>query len=161
MLAGVLLLVLSWHYRLEMYTVLGDGSAPDGAFTALDHRVGIPASLVLSLVTLGAGLTVLWSGWTGQLRLAFAALTGVIVAALAARQLAPFIAKRAAANKDPIVRERPYDATRAGYTRRAFAVDRIVLKDSALAFQALEEAVPHVPMWDDGALRRASERALP
>jgi hypothetical protein len=161
MLAGVLLLVLSWHYRLEMYLVLGNGTAPDGAFTALDHRVGIPASLVLSLVTLGAGLTVLWSGWTGQLRLAFAALTGVIVAALAGRQLAPFVAQRAGANKDPIVRERPYDATRAGYTRRAFAVDRIVLRDSSLAFHALEEAVPHVPIWDDGALRRASERALP
>src|SRR5687768_8469723 len=105
MLAGVLLLVLSWHYRLEMYTVLGSGSAPDGAFTSLDHRVGIPASLLLSLVTLGAGLTVLWAGWTGQLRLAFAALTGVIVAALAARQLAPFIARRAVAERDPIVRE--------------------------------------------------------
>jgi uncharacterized membrane protein (UPF0182 family) len=161
MLAGVLLLVLAWHYRLEMYTVLGHGSATDGAFTSLDHRVGIPASLLLSLVTLGAGLTVLWAGWTGQLRLAFAALTGVIVAALAARQLAPFIAKRAAANRDPVVRERPYEATRAGYTRRAFAVDRIVPADTTLAFRTLDEAAAHVPIWDDGALRRVSERALP
>ena len=160
MLAGVLLLVLSWHYRLEMYTVLGSGSAPDGAFTSLDHRVAIPASLLLSLVMLGAGLTVLWAGWTGQLRLAFAALTGVIVAALAARQLAPFIAKRAVAERDPIVRERAYEATRAGYTRRAFAVDRILPLDTALVFRSLDEAAPHVPMWDDGALRRASDRAL-
>lgn len=161
MLAGALLLVLAWHYRLEMYTVLGNGSATDGAFTALDHRVGIPASLLLSLVTLGAGLTVLWAGWTGQLRLAFAALTGVIVAALAARQVAPFIAKRATASRDPVVRERPYEAIRAGYTRRAFAVDRITLADTGIAFRGLEEAAPHVPVWDDGALRRASDRPLP
>jgi hypothetical protein len=161
MLAGVLLLVLAWHYRLETYTVLGDGSATDGAFTSLDHRVGIPASLLLSLVTLGAGLTVLWAGWTGQLRLAFAALTGVILAALAARQLAPFIARRAAANSDPVVRERPYEATRAGYTRRAFAVDRITQNDTTLTFRTLEAAAPNVPLWDDGALRRASDRALP
>lgn len=161
MLAGVLLLVLAWHYRLEMYMVLGNGSATDGAFTALDHRVGIPASLLLSLVMLGAGLTVLWAGWTGQLRLAFAALTGVIVAAVAARQLAPFIARRAASDSDPIVRERPYEATRAGYTRRAFAVDRIIAAETAIAFRTLEDAAPHVSMWDDGALRRASERALP
>ena len=44
MLAGTLLLALAWHYRLDMYLVLGRGSAIDGAFTSLDHRVGIPAS---------------------------------------------------------------------------------------------------------------------
>ncbi|MEX2153893.1 MAG: UPF0182 family protein, partial [Gemmatimonadaceae bacterium] len=53
MLAGVLLLVLAWHYRLEMYRILGQGSAIDGAFSSVDHRVGIPASLLLALVTLG------------------------------------------------------------------------------------------------------------
>lgn len=161
MLAGVLLLVLAWHYRLEMYTILGRGSAADGAFVSVDHRVGIPASLLLALVTLGAGLTVLWAGWTGQLRLAFAALTGVIVAALAARQLAPFIAKRAGADRDPVVRERPYEATRAGYTRRAFAVDRIIVADTAVIYPTLADAAPHAPVWDDGALRRASDRPLP
>src|SRR5205085_4203406 len=123
MLAGALLLVLAWHYRLEMYTILGNGSSADAAFTYVDHRVSIPASLLLSLITLGAGLTVLWAGWTGQMRLAFAGLSGVIVAVLAARQMAPFIAKRAVTDRDPVARERPYEATRAGYTRRAFAVD--------------------------------------
>jgi uncharacterized membrane protein (UPF0182 family) len=161
MLAGVLLLVLAWHYRLEMYMVLGNGSAPDSGFTSLDHRVGIPASLLLSLVTLGAGLTVLWAGWTGQLRLAFAALTGVIVAALAARQVAPFIARRAAGDRDPVARERGYVGTRAGYTQRAFAVDRIIAADSAVVFRTLDESAPHVPMWDEGALRRAADRSLP
>jgi len=161
MLAGVVLLLLAWHYRLEMYTILGNGSSGDGAFTYVDHRVAIPASLLLSLVTLGAGLTVLWAGWTGQMRLAFAALTGVIVAALAARQLAPFIARRAVADRDPVARERGYEATRAGFTRRAFAVDRIVPADSSLTFASLEEAAPFIPVWDDGALRRASDRALP
>ncbi len=160
MLAGVLLLVLSWHYRLEMYTLLGEGSSIDGSFNFIDHRVGIPASLLLSLVTLGAGLTVLWAGWTGQMRLAFAALSGVIVAVLVARQLAPFIAKRATADRDP-ARERPYEGIRAGYTRRAFAVDRIVPADTSVTFMSLAEAAPYVPVWDDGALRRASDRALP
>lgn len=160
MLAGVLLLVLAWHYRLEMYTVLGDGSAGDGAFSYLDHHVVIPASLLLSLVALGAGLTVLWAGWTGQMRLAFAALTGVILAAVVARQVAPIVARRASPERDPGTRERPYEATRAGYTRRAFAVDRITTRDDALRFATLADAAPFVPVWDDEALRRASERAL-
>ena len=162
MLAGVLLLVLAWHYRLDMYTVLGRGSAIDGAFTSLDHRVGIPASLVLSLVTLGCGLVVLWAGWSGQLRLAFAALTGVIVAVIAARQVAPFIAGRVRAERDPAVRERPYEATRKGYTLRAFAVDRIIQRDSlALAFTSLGDAAPFVSVWDEAALLSANDRAAP
>jgi uncharacterized membrane protein (UPF0182 family) len=159
MLAGVLLLALAWHYRLQMYTILGDGHAIEGAFGYLDHRVGIPANLVLSVVTLGAGLTVLWAGWSGQMRLAFAALTGVLVAVFAARQVAPFVARRAA-ERDPSVRERPYEATRAAYSRRAFAADRVAVDDSILPFHALSDAAPYVPIWDEGALRQADERAL-
>ena len=160
MLAGVLLLVLAWHYRLEMYLVLAHGSGSDGAFTYLDHRVGIPAKLVLSLVTLGAGLTVLWAGWTGQMRLAFAALSAVLGAALIAGQIAPFVARHSVAS-DAATRDRPYEATRAGYTRRAFAVDRLSIDDPALRFASLSDAVPFVPAWDDAALRRAVERPLP
>lgn len=157
MLAGALLLVLAWHYRLEMYTMLGAGSGVEGAFTSVDHRVGIPASLLMAIVTLGAGLTVLWAGWTGQLRLAFAALTGVIVAALAARQVAPFLANRSAAN-DSSVRERPYEATRAGYTRRAFGVDRVAMADSNVVFASLAEAAPYIAVWDEAVLTQAGER---
>jgi hypothetical protein len=160
MLAGVLLLLLAWHYRLEMYVLLGEGSAADGAFTYIDHRVGIPANLLLALITLGAGLTVMWAGWTGQLRLAFVALTGVIIAVLAARQLAPFIARRTGA-REPALRERPYEGTRKGYTRRAFAVDRILPADASVSFVSLAEAAHNVPIWDAGALRRASDRPLP
>jgi uncharacterized membrane protein (UPF0182 family) len=161
MLAGTLLLVLAWHYRLDMYTVLGNGSAIDGAFTSLDHRVGIPASLVLSLVMLGCGLVVLWAGWTGQLRLAFAALTGVIVAVVSARQVAPFIASRVRVERDPAVRERPYEATRKGYTLRAFAVDRIAQpRDSAgVSFTSLNDAAPFVPVWDEAALLSVNDQA--
>jgi len=160
MLAGTLLVMLSWHFRLEMYTILGQGGGVDGAFTYFDHRVGIPASLVMSVVTLGSGLMVLWAGWTGQMRLAFAALTGVLLSALAARQVAPFVARRAVADRDPAVRERPYEATRAGYTRRAFAVDRIAAADSTFVFANLAQAAPYVPLWDDGVLHRAVDHAL-
>jgi len=160
MLAGALLLILSWHYRLRMFAVLGAGEGLEGAFGYFDHRVAIPASIVMSLVTLGAGLTVLWAGWTGQMRLAFAALTGVLLSVLAARQVAPFVARRAVASRDPAARERPYEATRAGYTRRAFAVERIVTGDASLTFASLAQAAPYVPLWDDGALRRSTERAL-
>lgn len=159
MLAGALLLVLAWHYRLDMYTMLGHGSAPDGVFTSVDHRVRIPASLLLAMITLGCGLVVLWSGWTGQMRLAFAALTGLLVAVAGGRYLAPFVASRLG-ERDPAVRERAYEATRKGYTRRAFAVDRIRSADPATAFTSVEEAAAFVPVWDDAALLHGPDRVL-
>ena len=159
MLAGVLLVVLAWHHRLDMFAVLGHGSGPEGAFGYLDHRVRIPADLILSLITFGAGLTVLWSGWTGQMRLAFAAITGVLVATLGARLVAPFIVERAIGDRDPVARERPYQATRAGYTRRAFAVDRIQVVDSAFGFLSLRDAAPFVPVFDEGVLPTSVEPA--
>lgn len=160
MLAGALLLVLAWHYRLEMYLLLGNGSAIDGGFASIDHRIGIPASLVLAMVTLGCGLVVLWSGWTGQLRLAFAALTALIVAVAAGRYGAPFIARRVAAG-EAVLRERSYEATRKGYTRRAFAVDRVIAGDSSLMFPSLGSAAPFVPAWDAAALLEGSDRPMP
>ena len=155
MLAGVLLLMLAWHHRVAMFALLGAAGADTG-FGYLDHRVRIPANLVLSLVTMGAGLTVLWAGWTGQMRLAFAAITGVLVAVVGARLVAPFIVDRASANRD---RERPYVATRAGYTRRAFALDRVQTVDSAFGFATLSDAAPWIPVWDEGALRSVAPLA--
>ena len=47
MLGGILLLALAWSYRLEMYRLLAEGSGPGGAFSSVDHRVTVPATLVL------------------------------------------------------------------------------------------------------------------
>ena len=151
MLAGVLLVLLAWHHRLEMFRLLTGGGL-EVVFGYIDHRVRIPASLLLSLITLGAGLTVVWAGWSGQMRLAFAAITGVLLATIAARAVAPFTVERLVADRDPVQRERPYVATRAGYTRRGFALDRVRSADSSLAFQTLADAAPFVPAWDEGTL---------
>ena len=149
-LAGVLLIALAWHHRLAMFTILGGGGQE--TFGYLDHRVRIPAHLLLSLVTLGAGLTVIWAGWSGQMRLAFAAITGVLVATIGARVVAPFVVERVTGGGDSAARERPYVATRGAYTRRAFGVDRIVTVDTTRSFASLAHAAPHVPLWDVGAL---------
>lgn len=160
-LAGVLLLMLAWSYRLDMYSLLLDGSGPDGAFTYVDHVVGIPGSLVLALATLGAALVVVWSGWTGQLRVAGGAIVAVLLLSLVVRQIVPWVATRNA--KDPELRERPYDATRAGYTRRAFALDRIVEggADSSVSFTTLADAAHAVSSWDVAALVHAFEGTRP
>ncbi len=156
-LAGVLILLLAWHFRLEMFGLLLQGSGPGGAFTALDHRVGIPGDLVLAMVTLASGLVVIWAGWTGQRRLVFTAVAGVLAAGVVTRDIAPLIGSRFPDEPDPVLRERPYDATRAGYSRRAYGVDRVVIGDSADAYRTLAQAAMGVPAWDAVPLVRAVE----
>ena len=160
-LAGVLLLMLAWSYRLDMYTLLLQGSGTDGAFTYVDHVVGIPGSLVLAIATLGTALVVVIFGWRGQLRVAGAAIVAVLVLSLVVRQGAPWFATRGVA--DPALRERPYAATRAGYTRRAFALDHVVVDDSGrgVAFAALGDAARSASSWDAAALVHAAEGARP
>lgn len=156
-LAGVLAVLLAWHFRLEMYGVLLDGTGPGGAFGALDHRVRVPGDLVLAMVTLAAGLVMVWAGWTGQRRLIVAAVSAILITAIATRDVAPAIGRNFPSQPDSILRERPYEATRAGYTRRAYAVDQIILGDTTPAYGSLAEAALGVSQWDAGPLSRAVE----
>lgn len=160
-LAGVLLAMLAWSYRLDRYAILSGGSGADGAFTALDHALALPGALILAVVTLGAALVVIWSGWTGQIRMAFGAITGVLVLSLVVRQLAPFVATRMGGDRPQQLRERPYEATRQGYTRRAFAIDRVTVADSTMMFGLPAELSRGAAIWDPGAITTAIERSRP
>lgn len=156
MLAAMLLILLAWSYRLDAFSLLGDGSGALGEFSYVDHRVLVPANILLSVLTLAGALALLWTGWAGQLRAAFATVSALLLLSLGLHQLAPAIARRFAGQQDPIVRERPYLATRAAYTRRAFALEQLVTgSDSAVA-----RDIAHVtPSWDDAALLRAAARS--
>ena len=108
MLAGLLLLLLAWSFRLDMYSLVMDGSGVDGAFSYIDHRVGIPGDTVLGIVTLGAGLIVVWAGFVGQFRLAGISALTVVCLSLAIRQVAPFVVDHAGTDLERKDRERPY-----------------------------------------------------
>jgi uncharacterized membrane protein (UPF0182 family) len=158
-LAGVILLMLAWGYRLDMYGLLMDGSGPGGAFSWVDHRIGVSGDLLLALVTLGAGLIVIWAGFAGQIRLAAISVFSVVAFSLLVREVVPAIADHVGSDGDRTARERPYEATRAGYTRRAFAADAVHRADSSVAFPTLAAALPFIPVWDPPALTRAIDGA--
>jgi hypothetical protein len=156
-LAGVVLIVLAWSFRLDMYSVLTNGSGPDGAFGYVDHKILIPGNLILSIATLGAALVVVWAGWTGQGRLAGAAILGIMVLAVLTREVAPFIGEHIAEEQDPQRRELPYQNARVAYSRRAYATDAVRRADSSLAFANLAELSRNVSIWDTPAISRALE----
>ncbi|GAC1515462.1 MAG: hypothetical protein NVS1B4_06000 [Gemmatimonadaceae bacterium] len=157
-LGGLLLALLAWSYRLDAFALLGTGSGAGGAFTYADHRVGIPATLVLSLVCIAAAVIVCWSGWTGLVRLAITSVVGVLLLSVVVHQWAPTLARRLD-RRDPTVRERPYEATRAAYTQRAFGADRVSVGPVGVGIASLHAVATNASGWDPAALERAMTRS--
>jgi uncharacterized protein len=159
MLGGMLLLALAWSYRLGMYRLLVEGSGDGGTFTSLDHRVTVPATLVLALITLCAAVVVLWSGWSGQLRLAFFSVSAVLLLSLVARTVAPLIARSSTDPDATKAQERPYKGSRLDYTRRGYGVvDRMRAETLGVGFRTTAELNGRVGVWDASMLRRFAER---
>lgn len=154
-LGALFLLLLAWSYRLDAYRLLLEGSGDNQMFVALDHRVGIPANLVLALSTIVGAMLLVWSGWIGQLRLAMVTLASVLVLSLGLRQLLPPIASRFLTPSDGELRDRPYASTRAGFTRRGFDTDRIAAPDSTERPGKATDIAGPTPLWDPEAIQRA------
>jgi uncharacterized membrane protein (UPF0182 family) len=156
-LLGLVLLLLAWSFRLDMYTLLVRGSGADGAFTFVDHRIGIPGDLILAILALGAGLIVIWAGLSGQLRLAGISVISVLVLALVVRQVVPAIVSHSGTDAERDARDVPYLDTRAAYSRRAYATDAIALAPTGMAYADVPTALAHSAAWDAPALVRAAD----
>lgn len=151
-LAGLFLVLLAWGYRLDAYRLLLDGSGDGGAFQAIDHRVGIPGYLVLALASVVAAMLLTWSGWVGHWRLAGATLLAVLVLSFGLRWILPTVTNRSASAGESSRRERPYMATRAAFSRRAFGVDQV--RD--LVIDSLDKRdATSVALWDGEAIQAA------
>jgi uncharacterized membrane protein (UPF0182 family) len=89
-LAGILLLLAAWSFRLDMYALVTSGTGPDGLFGFVDDKVGVTGDLVLALATLGSAAVVIWGGFAGQFRLAAVAVLTSVVLGLLVHEVAPF-----------------------------------------------------------------------
>lgn len=151
-LSAIVLLLLAWSYRLDAFDVLRDGSGPNGEFLRVDHVVTLRVDIALAFACAVAALLVLRAGWVGQVRLAFAMVSLILVGALGLRQTLPALLARGNALGDPARRDVDYLATRVLVSRRAYDVDGIRLQgfDSTsrrpvLARADVERAVS---LWD-------------
>lgn len=152
-LAGILLVLLAWGYRLDAYELLHEGTGPLGALSAVDHRIGIPANLTLAMIAIASAVLVTWSGWLGQTRVAFVTITIMLLAALSVRQVVPAVGGRFVTADNPEAQEQSYRAIRHAYSRRAYGVDaieRVPLADASPFADALRGA----SLWDTEAMRR-------
>lgn len=149
-LASLLLLIMAWSYRLDGFNLLVNGSGPGGMFSYVDHQWLIPAYLSLSVGTVAAAALVLASGWTGQVRLSFFTISGVLIFSVALDLILPSVVRRMASRGGAEVHERPYAATREAFTRRAYSP---VATSGAIA--ALPGEVTRFAAFADSARIRA------
>jgi uncharacterized membrane protein (UPF0182 family) len=151
-LAALLLLITMWSYRLESYDLLIRGSGEQGVFSYVDHQWLLPGLLLLSIATAAAAITVLLSGWTGQLRTSFVAVTVIVVLSIAVQEVVPMLVRRFTSRETQLVRERPYAATRGNFTRRAYAL-------SAASYEALRKSAVSAAL-DSVVTSAASQQLL-
>lgn len=121
-LAALLLLITVWSYRLQSYDLLIRGSGEQGVFSYVDHQWLLPGLVILSVATAAAAITVLLSGWMGQLRTSFVVVTAIVIMSIAIQEVVPLLVRRFTPRETQMVRERPYIATRANFTRQAYAL---------------------------------------
>jgi uncharacterized membrane protein (UPF0182 family) len=132
-LATLLLLVTMWSYRLESYELMIRGGGEGGVFSYVDHQWLLPGLLLLWIATAAVAITVLLSGWTGQLRTSFIAVTVIVVLSVSVQEIVPFLVRRFTPTDIQIARERPYATTRADFSRRAYDL-------SAASLEALHKS---------------------
>ncbi len=150
---------LAWSYRLDMYGALSSGRGPLGAFSYADKAAVIPINLVLSFVTLAAGVAITITLWRNQRRPALALVTLVLIVPFIAFRVGPKLAQRFSAERDPAVRERPYLSIRAIYTSQAFGADSAHLPDTFLALASQADLAHNVSVWDPAAIVQSLARA--
>ncbi len=119
-LAAMLLLITMWSYRLKSYELMIRGGGEGGVFSYVDHQWLLPGLLLLWIATAAVAITVLLSGWTGQLRTSFIAVTVIVVLSVSIQEIVPIVVRRFTPKEAQMVRERPYVATRGDFTRRAY-----------------------------------------
>jgi uncharacterized membrane protein (UPF0182 family) len=122
-LAALLLLITMWSYRLASYGLLVHGNGEDSAFSFIDHQWLLPGLLLLSIVTAAGAITVLVSGWTGQLRTSFIAVTALVLLSVGVQEIVPLVVRRVTSGDTLTAEDRPYLAIRDDFTRRAYSPD--------------------------------------
>jgi len=157
-LAGTLVVIIGWGWRIDRFERLTPGSGvwldatTDAVFSAFDHRIALPYRALAAFATLPIATVLVYAGWRGYVRTALAMLSTLVLLGPVASAVLPIVAKRPLATSTPQGRAaaRPYRNTAALYTRRAFGVDAIA-RDS-VAVVPRSQLSRRVSAWDPAAL---------
>ena len=160
-LAGVLLLVQAWRFRLDMFALLHSHHGPVAGATYTDVHARIPAYWILIVTCLVCAALFLFNlryrGW----RLPLAGVVGIVVVSLLAGSLYPFIVQTYVVKPKELARESEYIGYNIEFTQDAFRIQdegdratverRLFPASTDLTYQDLQAnqaTVDNIRLWD-------------
>ena len=162
-LAAFALVVVAWRYRLDQYALaLPHAEAAGAGYT--EAHVRLPALRILTFVALAGAALLLYATLGRVPRRPLAAVMAVATLALVSPGVVARLVERFEVAPQALARERPYVDHGIAATRRAFALDRVDVRDvtggGALSrddIAAHQSALENVPLWDPRVLRPAMD----
>lgn len=160
-LAGLLLLVQAWRFRLDMFALLHSRHGPVAGATYTDVHARIPAYWILIGTSLVCAalflLNIRYRGW----RLPLAGVVGIVVISLLAGSLYPFIVQTYVVKPKELARESEYIGYNIEFTQDAYRIQdegeeatverRLFPAEADLTYQDLENnaaTVNNIRLWD-------------
>lgn len=160
-LAGLLLLVQAWRFRLDMFALLHSHHGPVAGATYTDVHARIPAYWILIATSLVCAalflLNIRYRGW----RLPLAGVVGIVVISLLAGSLYPFIVQTYVVKPKELARESEYIGYNIEFTQDAYRIQdegeeatverRLFPAETDLTYQDIENnavTVNNIRLWD-------------
>jgi uncharacterized membrane protein (UPF0182 family) len=161
-LGALALVVVAWRYRLDAYALaLPHDDAAGAGYT--EAHVRLPALRILVCVSLAAAALLVYAAVRRVPRRPLAALVAIAALALMLPGVVSRLVERVGVAPQALSREHPYVNHAIAGTRRAFALDRVDVRDvsggrlSRADIDRHGETLENVPLWDPRVLRPAMD----
>ncbi len=159
-LAGVFLALLATRFWLTPFLLLLDGnSGVQGIFGFADAQARIPAYRILTFLTFGSAVAVVWAGFKKKIAPLIGSGIAVVVGGVLLAQLYPVFIQRWQVEPNELARETPFIQANLDFTRRGYGLEDLDRREFDYSVEARpdwQEATSQfsgLPIWTPGALR--------
>ena len=145
-LMAAFLMLLACYFWFRRYYLLMDGTSDvgQGIFGYTDAQARLPALKAMSVLTLGAAVTVFWGAWKNRAVPVIAGLAAVVGGWILGVEFYPSLVQRFRVEPNEIAREAPYIAMNIEFTRMGFGLDDMQRRP-------FDYAPPPATDWDEVA----------
>ncbi len=161
-LGALALVVVAWRYRLDAYALaVPHGDAAGAGYT--EAHVRLTALRILTGVSLAGAALLLYTAVRRAPRRPLVAVAAVAALALTLPGVVSRVVEHVGVAPQALARERPYVEHAIAGTRRAFALDRVDVREvtggelSHADIDAHRSTLENVPLWDQRVLRPAMD----
>lgn len=158
-LAGIVVLLLTWAYRLKMFGLLYSGQGPAFGASYTDVHIKILAYKIIILVSIGFAVVLFINAFKLRPKLIWMSAVIWIGAVLVLGTGLPILVQKFIVTPNELAKESPYIAYNIDYTRKAYNLNKIkevnFEVNDQLNAQDLEQhdvTIQNIRIWDERPL---------